>query len=81
MIGLEIVDPNRLKDRLGRYPASSALAKAVKEECFNKGVIVEAGGRHGSVIRLLPPLVISDDELEQVIATLRTAVATVSRLL
>jgi diaminobutyrate-2-oxoglutarate transaminase len=71
MIGLEMVDQEGTRDRLGRYPASGPLAKAMKEECFRRGLIVETGGRHSAVIRLLPPLVIADEELDEVIAIIR----------
>lgn len=35
----------------------------VAKECFSKNLIIERAGRNGSVLKILPPLVISDDEL------------------
>src|SRR5262249_49498922 len=55
MGGVEIVDPAR-RDRGGRPPHDGARARRIQQECFQRGLIVEVGGRHGSVLRFLPPL-------------------------
>ena len=41
------------------------LADSVAKRCFEKGLIIELAGRKDSVIKLLPPLIIPDDELLQ----------------
>ena len=41
------------------------LADSVSKRCFEKGLIIELAGRKDSVIKLLPPLIIPDDELLQ----------------
>ncbi|GDY77613.1 hypothetical protein SAV31267_070980 [Streptomyces avermitilis] len=38
----------------GPRPAAPELAAAVQRECLRRGLIVELGGRHASVVRLLP---------------------------
>jgi diaminobutyrate-2-oxoglutarate transaminase len=48
-------------------PADAALAKAIKKQCFEQGLILEAGGRHGAVLRFLPPLIISESEIGAVL--------------
>ena len=63
MWGVEIVDKRQAANRLGSYPAFGELAKRIQQECFARGLILELGGRHGAVVRLLPPLIISDSEL------------------
>ncbi|MFE5165796.1 diaminobutyrate--2-oxoglutarate transaminase family protein [Streptomyces sp. NPDC056697] len=54
-------------------PADPALAAAVQQECLRRGLIVELGGRHGAVIRLLPPLTITDEQTEAVLDRLADA--------
>lgn len=67
MLGVEIIDPQAPADVLGNPAAAPALARALQHECLRRGLILELGGRHGCVVRFLPPLVIAEDELERVI--------------
>lgn len=60
-------------------PAAPALAAAVRRECLRRGLIVELGGRHASVVRLLPPLTITDEQAAAVLDRLSDAMAAVSR--
>ncbi|MGW0334446.1 aminotransferase class III-fold pyridoxal phosphate-dependent enzyme [Streptomyces sp. NPDC003011] len=60
-------------------PAAPELAAAVQRECLRRGLIVELGGRHASVVRLLPPLTISDEQATAVLERLADAVETVAR--
>lgn len=69
MIGVELVDPDgavpapdaaELADDpllagSAPLPAAPQLAAAVRDACLHRGLIVELGGRHSSVVRLLPP--------------------------
>ena len=64
MIGIEIVKPNDAQDHMGCCPAAGELSALLQKECFNAGLILERGGRHGCVLRLLPSLLISNAELE-----------------
>lgn len=59
MLGLELV-----REPEGREPAP-ALAREVVRRCRENGVLILSGGLHRNVIRLLPPLVISQEELEK----------------
>ncbi|MFI0899760.1 diaminobutyrate--2-oxoglutarate transaminase [Streptomyces sp. NPDC020983] len=74
MIGVEIVDTTAEPDDHGALPAAPHLATAVQREALRRGLIVELGGRHGSVIRLLPPLTITDEQAEAVLDRLSGAV-------
>lgn len=78
MIGIEIIDPTKKRDPMGRYSNSQEITKAIKKFCFDHGLIIESGGRHGSVLRLLPPLVISDSEIEEVLEILKSAIHTLN---
>lgn len=65
MVGAEIVDPDR-RDRWGRAPHDGARARRIQQECFRRGLILEAGGRHGSVLRFLPPLIVTAAEVDAI---------------
>lgn len=73
MIGIEIVNPDN-SDALGRPAAHPALASAIQAECLKHGLILELGGRHGSVIRFLPPLIITEPQLDHVFEIFTVAV-------
>ena len=59
MIAMELV-----LDRETKAPAPD-LAKALTTYCFEKGLMLLATGTYGNVIRILSPLVITDDQLER----------------
>jgi diaminobutyrate-2-oxoglutarate transaminase len=65
MVGVEVVNPERA-DRLGRPVWDGARARAIQQECFRRGLIVEVGGRYGSVLRFLPPLVVTESEVDAI---------------
>ena len=74
MIGVEMVDPNQPQSSNGSYPANSELASQIQRECFKRGLILEVGGRHGAVVRFLPPLIITEKQVDEVITIFRQAV-------
>ncbi|SFE93155.1 diaminobutyrate aminotransferase apoenzyme [Actinacidiphila alni] len=78
MIGVELVDTEADPDDYGALPAAPQLAARVQQEALRRGLIVELGGRHGAVVRLLPPLTITDEQAEAVLDRLAAAVATAS---
>ncbi|MFI8347620.1 diaminobutyrate--2-oxoglutarate transaminase family protein [Streptomyces sp. NPDC085596] len=61
------------------HPADPELAATVQRECLDRGLIVELGGRHNSVVRLLPPLTISDEQASAVLDRLADAVTAANR--
>ncbi|WP_225987326.1 diaminobutyrate--2-oxoglutarate transaminase family protein [Streptomyces spectabilis] len=61
------------------HPPAPELAAAVQRECLRRGLIVELGGRHSSVVRLLPPLTITDEQATAVLDRLADALATATR--
>ena len=74
MLGIEIIDERQQPDRLGAYPADSQLAAEIQRACFDNKLLLEKGGRGGTVIRLLCPLIITREECEEVIVRFRQAV-------
>lgn len=75
MIGVEIVDERKQADRIGSLPADSQLAAAIQTACFNNKLLLEKGGRNGTVIRLLCPLIITQEECVEVVARFKKAIA------
>ena len=57
MIALEIVE-----DKKTKKPATD-LTKQVRKLAHQRGVMIEVGGHHNNVARLLPPLIISEELL------------------
>jgi len=64
MLGIEFVDPLGQKDQLGSLPQSGVIAAKVQKECFNNRLIMEKGGRYGSVMRCLCALNVTKDEVK-----------------
>jgi 4-aminobutyrate aminotransferase/(S)-3-amino-2-methylpropionate transaminase len=64
MIGMELV-----KDRQSKEPAGDEAGELVKR-CYEKGLIVLRCGAYHNVIRILVPLVITDEQLESGFAIL-----------
>ncbi len=60
-------------------PPAPELAAAVQRECLRRGLIVELAGPHTSVVRLLPPLTISDEQAAAVLDRLADAVKAAAR--
>ena len=87
MIGVEFVEPEaetgRVRQAVGAagtpFPAAPTLAAAVQRECLRRGLIVGIGGRHASVVRLLPPLTITDEQAAAVQDRLADAVRAAAR--
>ncbi len=79
MSGCEFVDPKGAKDSLGSLPASGEIAALVQKKCFENGLVMEKGGRHGSVMRCLCALNVTREELETMISIYEKVVIEVDR--
>lgn len=73
MNGIEIIKPNELNN-LGQAEADPALAAAIQRAALELGLIIEKGGRQGAVLRFLPPLIISETQINFVADTMEKAV-------
>ena len=69
MVAMELVGPD------GITPDKAATAR-VAAACHAQGLLVLTAGTYGNVVRLLPPLVIPDDLLEEGLGILEAALAT-----
>ena len=79
MIGTEFVNPKAEKDCIGSLPSSGEIAAQVQKLCFENGLIVEKGGRFGSVMRCLCALNITDEDLTKAWKIFENAVITVDK--
>ncbi|MGH8550696.1 MAG: diaminobutyrate--2-oxoglutarate transaminase [Methylococcales bacterium] len=77
MIGVEVEDARSAPDRLGAYPTYPELARRIQKECLERGLILELGGRKGSVVRFLPPLIVTTDDIDRIVAIFYDAVEAV----
>ena len=64
MFGVEFIDPNGPLDLMGTPEPSGEIAALVQKRCFENRMIMEKGGRNGSVMRCLCHLNISDEEID-----------------
>jgi 4-aminobutyrate aminotransferase / (S)-3-amino-2-methylpropionate transaminase / 5-aminovalerate transaminase len=67
MLAMELIQPG------SKIPAPE-LANAVTEACHRQGVLTLVCGTFGNVIRLLPPLTIGDELLDDAVTVLEQAV-------
>ncbi|BBB91265.1 MAG TPA: 4-aminobutyrate--2-oxoglutarate transaminase [Methylomusa anaerophila] len=68
MIGIELV-----KDRQTKEPAKQLVGKVVAD-CLQQGLIILGAGIYGNVIRLLIPLVVTDEQLDRGLAILEESI-------
>lgn len=66
MVGAEIVDPDQGPTWQGPPPADPGRAGRLQQECLKRGLILELGGRFGAVMRFLPPLIITAEQVDAI---------------
>ena len=66
--GIELVHPDTAT------PATD-LARAVQHAALSRGLIIEVGGRDDTVLRLLPPLNVTEEEIDAAADILGRAIA------
>ncbi|OXM62008.1 MULTISPECIES: aspartate aminotransferase family protein [Amycolatopsis] len=69
MIGVELVEPDG--------SPSPESARLVLEETRARGLLAGKGGLHGNVIRLAPPMTLTDEETGEALEILRESIAAV----
>ncbi|HTX00470.1 MAG TPA: aminotransferase class III-fold pyridoxal phosphate-dependent enzyme, partial [Acidimicrobiales bacterium] len=72
MMGVELVEPG------GRLPSPAAAARAL-EETRRRGLLVGKGGLNGNVLRIAPPLSITEEEADEGAGRLVEALEAASR--
>ena len=74
MCAIEIVKSGEF-DALGRPVSDPKRAILIQRAALERGLIIEKGGRKGAVLRFLPPLIISEIQINFVAETMKTAIA------
>ena len=67
MLGVEFIDPNGPKDIMGNPEPSGEIAALVQKKCFENRLVMEKGGRNGSVMRCLCALNVKMEEIDLMI--------------
>lgn len=78
MLGAEFVDPDVDWQGAGPHAPDSDFAEAVQAECFDRGLIIELGGRESATARFLPPLIVSKTQIDDIATIFEEAVAAVA---
>jgi 4-aminobutyrate aminotransferase len=73
MLGVELVE-----DKESKRPDPEAVKRAM-ELCREKGLLVGRGGIYGNVLRVSPPLVITEDDAERAVQTIEASILEATR--
>ena len=76
MLGVEIIHPH---GELGGQ-RNGELARRIKEAAFQRGMLLETGGRHAAVLRFLPPLIIGAQDVDNILNRLADAIADAKKI-
>lgn len=74
MLGVEIRKPGTERNKFGEPVADGELTLAIQRAALERGLMVEKGGRDGSVIRFLPPLIITFEQIDFALRVLEEAI-------
>ncbi|MCR8923023.1 pyridoxal phosphate-dependent class III aminotransferase [Dasania sp. GY-MA-18] len=74
MLGMEIVQPSGECNKFGEPMSAPKLTLAIQRAALERGLIVEKGGRDGSVIRFLSPLIISYEQIDFALKVIEEAI-------
>ncbi|WP_323174333.1 diaminobutyrate--2-oxoglutarate transaminase [Natrialba sp. PRR66] len=75
MLGVEFVDERADWQGAGPAAPDGDLAEAVQAACFDRGLVIELGGRESATARFLPPLIVSASQVDDIAARFDEAVA------
>lgn len=60
MLGVAVDEGSDMRE------SNSEFAARIQRECLRCGLIVELGGRGGAVVRFLPPIIVSENEVDAI---------------
>ena len=80
MIGVEFIDPDGEKDIMGHPESSGKIAAEIQKRCFLNHLVMEKGGRNGSVMRCLCALNVKDEEIEEMLSIFTAVVKEVDEI-
>ncbi|XP_050421399.1 alanine--glyoxylate aminotransferase 2, mitochondrial [Adelges cooleyi] len=75
MIGVELVDKKHDESDTGipTSPLSSRAISRIKNDCSKMGLLIGIGGARSNVLRFMPPMCVTKDDVDFTIAVLRRA--------
>jgi diaminobutyrate-2-oxoglutarate transaminase len=79
MIGIELTAPDGSRDATGGGGACPGTAAAVRRACLDRGLIVDVTGPSANVVRLRPPLIVTEEQTAAVLDRLTDALEAVDR--
>jgi diaminobutyrate-2-oxoglutarate transaminase len=68
MVGVEIIDRDHALANASHPPCWPEMAQRIQQEALKRGLIVELGGRFSSVVRFLPPLIVTQEQIDRIAA-------------
>ncbi|MGC9493066.1 pyridoxal phosphate-dependent class III aminotransferase [Vibrio genomosp. F10] len=74
MLGMEIQKADGSTNKFGEPVADGELTLAIQRAALERGLMVEKGGRDGSVIRFLPPMIISFEQIDFALRVMEEAI-------
>ena len=74
MQGIEFIDPKGEKDIMGHPEPAGTIAADVQKRCFEHKLVMEKGGRNGSVMRCLCALTVTDEEIDTMLSIFSSVV-------
>ncbi|NKE35140.1 diaminobutyrate--2-oxoglutarate transaminase [Natronococcus sp. JC468] len=77
MLGVEFVDRDADWQGPGHHAPDGDLAADVQAACFDRGLVVELGGRGSATARFLPPLIVSREQVDEIASIFDEAVTSV----
>jgi 4-aminobutyrate aminotransferase/(S)-3-amino-2-methylpropionate transaminase len=57
---------------------SAESTKALTKYCYERGLILVTAGTYGNVVRILMPLVVTDDQMNEALDVMEAALAEVA---
>ena len=81
MLGVEIQQVNGELNKFGEPKSDGELTLAIQRAALERGLMVEKGGRDGSVIRFLPPMIISFEQIDFALRVMEEAILAVGGVL
>ncbi len=74
MLGIEIRKPGSELNKFSEPVADGELTLRIQRAALERGLLLEKGGREGAVIRLLPPLIISYEQIDFALRVIEEAI-------
>ncbi|OIQ24604.1 pyridoxal phosphate-dependent class III aminotransferase [uncultured Vibrio sp.] len=74
MLGMEIQKADGSTNKFGEPEADGELTLAIQRAALERGLMVEKGGRDGAVIRFLPPMIISFEQIDFALRVIEEAI-------